>query len=118
MLDDKSIVRFFDCMSRHKESQLENLLSDSAEFHFPKTQPLLGKDRILKFFKVLWRQYPELTFQIQRMIFQEKMAAVHWTNRGMNRKGTPYENEGVTLLEIRDNKIFYISDFFKDTSLF
>ena len=118
MLDDKNIVRFFDCMSQRKDSQLENLLSDSAEFHFPKTQPLLGKNRILKFFKVLWRQYPELTFQIQRMILQGTAAAVHWTNRGMDRKGTPYENEGVTLLEIKGDKIVYISDFFKDTSLF
>ena len=118
MLDDRHIVRFFDCMSQRKDGQLENLLSDSAEFYFPKTQPLLGKDRILKFFKFLWRQYPELTFQIQRVILQGKTAAVHWTNRGMNRKGTPYENEGVTFLEIRGDKIVYISDFFKDTSLF
>jgi ketosteroid isomerase-like protein len=118
MLDDRHIVRFFDCMSQRKQSQLENLLSDSAEFYFPKTQPLLGKDRILKFFKFLWRQYPELTFEIQRVVLQGQTAAVHWTNRGMSRKGDPYENEGVTLLEIKDDKIVYISDFFKDTGLF
>jgi ketosteroid isomerase-like protein len=56
-----------------------------------------------------------LAFKVQRVIYQGDQAAVHWTNQGMNRRQEPYQNEGVTILEMRDNKISYISDFFKDT---
>ncbi len=52
------------------------------------------------------------------MIIQKNQAAVHWTNRGMNRKNKPYENQGVTILEIEKGKIKFISDFFKDTEKF
>jgi len=46
------------------------------------------------------------------------MAAIHWTNRGANRHGEPYENEGVTIVEESGGAIGWISDFFKDTGRF
>ena len=52
------------------------------------------------------------------MIQQDERAAVHWTNQGMNRRREPYENEGVTILEMKNGKISYISDFFKNTEKF
>ncbi len=97
---------------------MRDLLSQDAEFYFPKTQPLIGRERILKFLNILFKQYPELTFKIQRIILQGDQAAVHWTNRGMNRRKEPYQNEGVTILEMQDGKISFISDFFKDTEKF
>jgi hypothetical protein len=33
----------------------------------------------------------------------------------MNRRKEPYQNEGVTILEMQEGKISFISDFFKDT---
>jgi hypothetical protein len=36
---------------------------------------------------------------------QGDQAAVHWTNQGMNRHKEPYQNEGVTILEIAGNMI-------------
>jgi len=51
------------------------------------------------------------------VIQQDDKAAVHWTNQGMNRRKEPYQNEGVTILEMQDGKIRFISDFFKDTEL-
>ena len=86
--------------------------------YFPKTQPLLGKQRISRFFKVLFRQYPELSFEVLRTIAQGSKAAVHWKNRGISRRQEPYENEGVTILEMEGNKIRFITDFFKDTEKF
>ena len=76
---------------------------------------MVGKDRILKFLKIFFRQYPELIFTVERVIRQGDQAAVHWTNRGSNRRKEPYENEGVTILEIKNGKIVYLSDFFKNT---
>jgi ketosteroid isomerase-like protein len=76
---------------------------------------MVGKDRILKFLKIFFRHYPELIFTVERVIHQGDQAAVHWTNRGANRRKEPYENEGATILEMENGKIVYISDFFKDT---
>jgi hypothetical protein len=66
----------------------------------------------------MFRQFPELVFDVKSIIIQGEQAAVHWTNRGTSRKGEPYANEGVTLLEWEEDGIRFMSDFFKDTEKF
>lgn len=118
MPDEYTLVQFFDFINNRDLVQMENLLTETAEFYFPKTQPLLGRRQILRFFKILFRQYPELSFQIEKIIIQQNRAAVHWTNHGFNRRKEPYENEGVTILEEEGGRISFMSDFFKDTEKF
>jgi len=118
MPDEHTVIKFFDLVNNRDLEQLGDLLTEGAEFYFPKTQPLHGKERILRFFNILFRQYPKLSFHIQRVIVQGQKAAVHWTNRGVNRRNEPYDNEGVTILELVGEKISFISDFFKDTEKF
>ena len=77
MPDERTIQNFFDLVNRRDLDTLQNRLTEDAEFDFPKTQPLLGKECILKFFRLLFKQYPELTFTVQRIILQENNAAVH-----------------------------------------
>jgi ketosteroid isomerase-like protein len=115
---EKTIKVFFDTANRHDLHEMEGLFTETAEFFFPKTQPLMGKKRVLRFFGILFRQYPELTFRVLMTIIEKDRAAVHWTNKGANRKGDAYENEGVTILQFENGKISYISDFFKDTDKF
>ena len=43
---------------------------------------------------------------------------IHWTNEGISRRNEPYQNEGVTILELDGEKIAFMSDFFKDTEKF
>ena len=74
------IREFFEVFNQRNLEQMENLFSANAEFYFPKTRPLIGRDRILKFLNILLRQYPQLSFEIQRIIVQDNQAAVHWTN--------------------------------------
>ena len=110
MSDDLTVARFFELFSTRDLNKLEELLTENAEYHFLKTQPLLGKGQILRFFKILFRQYPEPEFQVQRKIIQGNKAAVHWVNRGVNKKGEPYDNEGVTILEMEGGKIGWLRD--------
>ena len=118
-MPDKQIVNtFFEVFNKRDMEKMEKLLDPDAEFFFPKTQPLIGKERILKFLGILFRQYPQLSFTIQRVIQQDARAAVHWTNQGFNRRKEAYQNEGVTILELQNAKIKYISDFFKNTEKF
>ena len=114
----QTVTNFFDLFNSRDMNRMADLLDENAELYFPKTQPLIGKDRILKFLSILFRQYPELAFEIQRTVCEGNKAAVHWTNRGRNRKNEPYQNEGATILEMVDDKITFISDFFKDTEKF
>ena len=118
MINNELIVGFFRAVNEHNTDQMADLFTEDAEFYFPKTQPLIGKEKILRFFKILFRQYPELSFNIERLIIEGNQAAVHWTNRGKNRKGDPYENEGVTIFEEEEDMIVFMSDFFKDTGKF
>jgi ketosteroid isomerase-like protein len=114
----QTIETFFEIFNSRDMDRMGELLHEDAEFYFPKTQPLIGKARILKFLNILFRQYPELSFDIQRIICEGDNAAVHWTNKGRSRRKEPYQNEGVSILEIKDDKISFISDFFKDTQRF
>jgi ketosteroid isomerase-like protein len=118
MSRNEIIRRFFDAVNERDTPSMGAALKPEAEFHFPKTEPLVGRERILRFFNILFRQYPELTFDVRRVILQEEQAAVHWTNHGMSRRRKPYQNEGVTILELDGNEIRFMSDFFKDTEKF
>ncbi len=118
MPTDQTVKTFFEVFNAHDMDRMAELLHEEAKFYFPKTQPLIGRGRILKFLNILFRQYPELTFEIQRTVCEGSRAAVHWTNKGRSRKNEPYQNEGATILEIADDKITFISDFFKDTEKF
>ena len=115
---EEALTQFFHVINERDLGRLEDLLHEKAEFYFPKTQPLLGKERILRFFKILFRRYPKLVFQIQKCIIQGEAAAVHWSNEGVKKGGEQYTNEGITLLETKSQKIVFISDFFKDTEKF
>ena len=119
MMTAKQLIdRFFEVFNHRDPKAMGDLLNPDAELYFPKTQPLLGKENIFKFLKILFRQYPELTFTIERVILQDHQAAVHWTNRGMDRRKNCYQNEGVTIFELQNGRISFISDFFKDTERF
>lgn len=118
MNDGNVVSRFFDFVNERDLKSLEALLVEDASFYFPKTKPMLGKNRIIRFFKILFHKFPRLEFQTHCTIIQGPKAAVHWSNRGMSRREEPYENEGVTILEMEEGRIKFISDFFKDTEKF
>jgi len=118
-LDPRSAaVLLFEAMNTRELSGLLALLADDAVFHFPGTRPIEGPDRIRRFIEILFHRYPELRFAVGRVIADETSVAVEWTNRGTSRKGEPYANAGVTVLVLRDGRIAYLSDTFKDTTVF
>ena len=119
MTDSKHFLSMlFAGMNQKKLENLSESLADDAVFHFPRTAPLEGKKRILSFLKILFRKYPNLTFSVGRMTGDDTFGAAEWTNHGDSKTGEHYENAGVTFLEVKDGKIVYISDTFKDTEKF
>jgi ketosteroid isomerase-like protein len=118
MNNAEAVSYFFDLVNERDLEGLEALLIENSEFYFPKTKPMVGKNRVIRFFKILFHKFPQLEFRTHRIIVQGSKAAVHWSNQGMSRREEPYENEGVTILEMEAGRIRFISDFFKDTSKF
>lgn len=112
------VVDFFTCVNDRDLDRFGELLREDAAFYFPKTEPLLSRERMIRFFRILFRQYPQLSFHVRRIIMEGNRAAVHWSKQGVNRRREPYENEGVTLLELEGDQVSFISDFFKDTEKF
>ena len=118
MLNKNTIRLFFDVFNRRELENMAVQLDSHTELYFPKTRPLIGRERIIKFISILFKQYPQLQFEIQDIIYQGDRAAVHWKNHGRNRKGEPYDNEGVSWMVFKDSRIQWMSDFFKDTDKF
>ena len=119
MFNRKVLEEFFDLLNKRDMERMEGILAEGAELYFPKTRPLLGKTSVIRFFKILFRQYPELLFKIQSTIIEGQKAAVHWKNKGLSRRGETYENEGVTIFREETNGLIgFMSDFFKDTEKF
>jgi ketosteroid isomerase-like protein len=114
----ETALRLFEAMNARDTSRLSGILAPEAVFHFPGTDPIAGPEAIARFLGILWRRFPELAFRTGRVIAEGESAAVEWTNEGKDRKGAPYRNAGVTVLELKDGKIVYLSDTFKDTAAF
>jgi ketosteroid isomerase-like protein len=110
--------RIFEAMNGRDLTGLKGLLAAEAEFHFPGADVLLGPEAIARFLKILFRRFPKLAFETGRFVAEGDRAAVEWTNAGEDRKGEPYRNAGVTVIEMKDGRIVYMSDTFKDTSVF
>ena len=110
-------VALFHAMNARDPAAFAAHLCGDAVFHFPGTKPIEGAARIERFLKILFFKFPALAFEVGRVIADERRAAVEWTNRGTSRDGAPYQNAGVTVIELgKEGRVAYLSDTFKDTS--
>jgi len=115
---NERIEVFFRLFNERDLDGMGALLAEDAVFRFPKTADLEGRERILRFLKLLLRRFPELEFTLRETVTEGETAAAWWTNRGVDRQGEPYANEGATWIRWREGAIVSISDFFKDTEKF
>ncbi len=109
-------LSIFSTLNHRDLSLLSQHLSEDAVFDFPGAGSIEGHKHILTFFKVLFRKYSRLTFTVEYVISEGKRVCVTWSNEGEDKRGNPYSNRGITLVEVSDGKIISISDYFKDTS--
>ena len=106
----------FEAMNARELSIAEPFLKEDVVFDFPGSGTMSGAKRVTLFIKVLLRKFPELTFTIREVIIAEERACTVWTNEGRYQDGNPYENSGMTLFHFEDDKISFMSDYFKNTS--
>ena len=106
----------FEAMNTARFSDFENNITDDLTLDFPGVNQVVGAKRVILFFNALLRKYTNLTFNVNDVIVQNQKAVVVWTNQGVSKDGADYKNSGMTLFHFEDDKITFISDYFKDTS--
>jgi ketosteroid isomerase-like protein len=103
-------------MNSREFDAFEKVITEDVAFDFPGAGRTEGARRTLLLLKTLLRKYPELTLTVKEIIVQEDRACAIWVNEGRDSKGSPYSNSGVTLFHFSDDKVSFISDYFKDNS--
>lgn len=109
-------AKLFEAMNIRDFSDLEIHITDDVALDFPGNGVVSGMKKVLLFLKVLLRKYPTLKFTVSEIIATENRACAVWTNKGTDTTGAPYQNSGMTLIRFQNDKICFISDYFKDTS--
>jgi ketosteroid isomerase-like protein len=106
----------FEAMNTKNTAVLEPFLADDVRFDFPGTDQVAGKKRVLVFLKALLRKNPDIFFVVQDVIAADDAACIVWKNSARLESDQPYRNSGITFVRCRDDRIIFISDYFKDTS--
>jgi ketosteroid isomerase-like protein len=110
------VISFYDAMSNRDFEKLASFLQDDAVFEFPGAKICTEKKRVMLLLTMLTRKYTVLNFRVSDCIVENEFAIAIWTNSGQSASGEDYSNSGVTVFRFCDDKIVFISDYFKDTS--
>ncbi len=106
----------FEALNSRDFSELKPYMSEDLTIDFPGAERITGRRRALIFLNALLRKYQKLTFTVSDIYCVENRAFVVWSNAGESSSGEPYNNEGITLIGFDEEKLVFISDYFKDTS--
>lgn len=118
---NKSIIKqvsnlLFTCFNERDFGRVKSYVSEKVVLNFPGAGDISGKRRTLLFVKTLLRKYPQLEFYVSEIIVENNRAVAVWTNKGKDAEGNDYSNSGLTLFHFEEERIVFISDYFKDTS--
>ncbi len=106
----------FQAMNSRDFEIFEKSITEDMVFDFPGAGRAEGDRRSLLLMRSILRKFPKLYFTVSEVIVEADRACVVWTNEGEDIQGTSYTNSGFTLIHFRDDKICFLSDYFKDTS--
>ncbi len=107
---------FFEAMNLRETDKMRERVCDDVSLDFPGIKLVEGKKRVLIFINSLLRKYKTLNFEILDVLVDGDRACVIWKNSGKMINDKDYSNNGVTYFRFMDEKIEFISDYFKDTS--
>lgn len=107
---------FFDAMNSRDFNSVKDDIHNDICFDFPGSELLEGQRRVLLFLTAILRKYKRLTFEIMDVVTDGNKVCVIWNNSGKTDDNKDYRNSGATYLKFEDDKIVFLSDYFKDTS--
>lgn len=112
----KVSLSFFEAMNAKNLESVKDILHKNANFDFPGVKTIEGQKRIILFLNALLRRYRSLTFNVSEIISEDNKVIAIWSNQGQSFDGLEYKNKGVTYFQFKNDKIEFLSDYFKDTS--
>ena len=106
----------FQALNSRDFEAFEKVIIDDIIIDFPGAGRAEGIRRTLLLMRSILRKFPQLQFTVSETLVETGRACVVWTNEGIDIHGSQYLNSGMTLVHFQDDKICFISDYFKDTS--
>lgn len=108
-----------DLESRDVE-RLRQWFIDESVLWMPPFGRIEGARRILAAFRVIFRGYTDLHWNVTNIMDAGGKRFVYETDSwGILGKSTPYKNHILTIVDFDDQgRIVFLSDYFKDTSIF
>ena len=103
-------------LNRRDYSEFQKHLTEDAALDFPGPGRIESRKKVITFIKALFRRFPKLAFTVHDVIVENDRACIVWTNVGERNDGEPYNNSGITYMQMANGKITFVSDYFKDTS--
>lgn len=93
---------------------------EDTQLWIPPAPLVQGPKRISLLLKLIFRRYTDIQWEIMELYqASESVILVEMKSVGTFTSGKAYENNLISLIKYNDaGKIFYISDFFKNTAVF
>ena len=106
----RTVVRYFDLMTRNDIAGLMDLYDESMTLHVPGHTLIsgsFGKAQLAEFASSVLDAFPKgLVFTVTGMVAEGDKVAVQAESRGVHVSGKPYRNQYHFLVTVRDGRIF------------
>lgn len=113
--EKKISEKVFNFINEKKWDEVIDFFDDDASLIFPGTSPLggvhRGKEAIKKYFRRMNIAVFDIRFDIKNISESEEIAFIEWENHGRTRRGKEYNNNGVTVIKIKNGKISELRDY-------
>jgi NhaP-type Na+/H+ and K+/H+ antiporter len=116
-MDKKQIAGLiFSSMTNKNFDQVSEYFADNLVLDFPGLGNVKTKRKVIIALKAILRKYTKLSFFVDKIIQENDEICVLWHNEGIRTDEKLYKNTGLTYIRFEENKIVFLSDYFKDTS--
>jgi ketosteroid isomerase-like protein len=106
----RTVVRYFDILTRNDIPAIMALYDDSMMLHVPGNTLIsgtFGKTQLAEFASRVLEAFPKgLQFTVTGMVAEGDKVAVQAESRGVHVSGKPYHNQYHFLITVRDGRIF------------
>ncbi|MDQ3002054.1 MAG: nuclear transport factor 2 family protein [Fibrobacterota bacterium] len=112
--------RFIEDLNSRNPEKLLHWFVEDAQLWIPPAPLVQGPKRIGLLLKLIFRRYSDIQWDIVELYqASEMIILVEMKSFGTFTSGKKYENNLISLIKYNPSgKIFYISDFFKNTAVF
>jgi ketosteroid isomerase-like protein len=108
-------MKLFEAINVKQWDSVVTAFHEEGSLIFPGSSPLSGfyqgRESIRRYFRRMNIAVPDLRFEVLQSAESENIVILEWRNRGKTRKGIPYENKGVTVLEFRGDELWQLRDY-------